>query len=126
MHQNVLVVAQITKLVRRDFVFRGLRVVHVPFADGGLIRHSRTEVKQRRPKTTRLAFGDQVRWSAPFKFLHFGQQPRADFFGLHQLLEFVVNALNLPQLRGVNRADWVSLLPISEFDAADFALVPGF
>src|SRR6266446_4862936 len=79
-----------------------------------LIRHSRTEIKQRSPEPAGFAFADQVRWGASFKFLHLGEQPRADFLGLDQLLEFVVDALNFPQLRGVNGADWVALLPIHD------------
>src|SRR5437667_12531379 len=78
------------------------------------IWHSGTKVEQGCPEATRLAFADQIRRSAAFKFLHLAQQPRADFFGLHQLLEFVVNALNLPQLRRVNRTDRVALLPIHD------------
>lgn len=60
-----------------------------------LIRHSRTEVKKRRPKPACFALADEVGRRAAFKFLHLGEQPRADFPGLHQLLEFVVNTLNL-------------------------------
>lgn len=46
------------EFVRLDFVLLGFGVVDVAFADGGLIRHSRTEVKQQRPKTASLAFAD--------------------------------------------------------------------
>src|SRR5437016_5714757 len=65
---------------------------------GALIRHSRTQIKQRGPKAAGFAFADEVSRRAAFKFLHLGKQPRADFLRFHQLLEFVVNTLNLPQL----------------------------